>query len=99
MLSDIILSDNRVTIKGGRLNLPVTKQSGVKPKLPKTGEAGDLLLLHNIPSKQNQTQLGGLPQWSLWVCVGATATFVVGSAGRSVSWKEVQLGKAVTGTE
>lgn len=75
-------------IRDGRLSLQTIEVDGFNPTLPRTGDAGDVILLHHTSSDPTL-----LSSYSMWVCIGWTGTVEGG-----VSWTQIQLGDTVVGT-
>lgn len=80
-----------VNIINAQLTLQVESQTGA-PKLPKTASVGTLKMLHNT-TLLNGELMGGV--YSLWVCVGYMP--LLGDA--PAEWREIPLGKSITGSE
>ncbi|MBQ1052264.1 hypothetical protein KBX50_27895 [Micromonospora sp. C51] len=84
-----------VRINGARLNLRVIEQSGPTPKLPRTGQVGDLVLVRNTGSQRiNGAVVAEWDRCSLWLCVPSGR--VVTATGTAY-WQEIQMGEPVAG--
>jgi hypothetical protein len=79
-----------VKINNARINLAVVDQSAGEPRLPKSANVGDMLMIVNTK------ELGGhvVAYWcSLWLCVPSAF------ATPAATWQKIQLGDVVQGTE
>jgi hypothetical protein len=85
-----------VTLNGvATLSLKPRSYQGGTPKLPKTAEVGDLILLHGSSGGGVLAQVhGGSELVSLWLCVGSDQ-----HVNPSALWKQIQMGASVRGTE
>jgi hypothetical protein len=80
--------DGGLRIRDGRLNLQAIEVDGFDPRLPSSGDPGDVVLLHHTSADPNF-----ISSYTMWVCVGWT-----GNVEGGVSWTQVQLGDTVVGT-
>lgn len=82
-----------VTVNGLHLNLRVLDQGSGAPKLPKEGNAGDLVAVRQTATAGP----GEIPMVigssvTLWLCVGSDRAF------SGTSWRQVPLGESVIGS-
>jgi len=73
---------------------PARQQAGSKPKLPKAGAVGGLLLIRNTVKIAGGRIVSD--KCSLWLCVPPPGGLIV---IRGAQWQEVKLGTVVNGTE
>nr|BEK70567.1 hypothetical protein KPHV_77940 [Kitasatospora purpeofusca] len=90
-MGDVILDGDRLAVVGASINLQVEhQQNGIK--LPSSGAAGDLLMIHET------TRLGReiiAEETSLWLCIGTSIGLILDPPSQ---WCRIPLGDPVDGT-
>lgn len=84
-----------VYIRNARINVAYVE--GETPELPKNGIIGDLLVTVIRPSRNSPLADIGLPQVTLWLCIGKTR-YIHPLGDVNSDWIPISYGEAIEGT-